>query len=145
MKMIHRMIPLYDIDLYLIQLESYNDIDDEAFSELYSVLGHDYYTNLIKEITEDKPVGGANTIYSPGDKAGVVIFNPPESRDRSIATYGHEKRHIEDDIINHVGIEGLEAAGYLAGFLTIWFVELFILSTSVFAEPVTVNNEDEEK
>lgn len=141
MKMIHRMIPLYDIDLYLIQLESYNDVDDKVFSELYSVLGHDYYTNLVKEITEDKPVGGANTIYSPGDKAGVVVFNPPENRDRSIATYGHEKRHIEDDIINHVGIEGLEAAGYLAGFLTIWFVELFILSNDIFKEPESKNNE----
>ena len=139
------MIPLYDIDLYLIQLESYNDVDDKDFSELYSVLGNEYYINLVKEITEDKPVGGANTIYSPGNKVGVVVFNPSQSRDMSIATYGHEKRHIEDDIINHVGIEGLEAAGYLAGFLTIWFVELFILSKSVFAEPSTVNNEDKEK
>lgn len=46
----------------------------------------------------------------------VLLFYP--FKDKRLEVIGHEKRHIEDFILEHFNIDDIESAALLSGFLT---------------------------
>ena len=47
----------------------------------------------------------------------LVVFYPMSSEDVQAEVYYHEKRHVEDRIMEWASVNDIESAGLLAGFL----------------------------
>lgn len=60
---------------------------------------------------------GACTFYRKADCTLVVVIYIQSNQDRRREVLAHEKRHIEDHILKHLGIDDMESAAYLAGYL----------------------------
>ena len=77
-------------------------------------------TGNIKDIklkVQNHNEGGATTFHRKSDCSLFVIIYPQPSVYRKEECISHEKRHCEDFILEHLGIDDKEAAAYLAG----WF------------------------
>lgn len=114
-KIIH--IPIYEIDLYFVSIDGPEDSDIVApFLKRGGVEQKDI-EERVEMIREDKFNGGA-TIYNFGQKKVTILLHRVTDHKTRIRILGHEKRHAEDRILNACGVDDIEAAGYLAGFLT---------------------------
>lgn len=116
----HFDVPLYDFNVAILEVE--NDDDAPALDKyLKSCRMSGDVTNEIIEAVKNGDVDGGWTISNLGQKRFVVVFlktRTPTTRDKIV---GHEKRHVEDDILKHCGVKDDEAAAYLAGFLSTKF------------------------
>ena len=54
----------------------------------------------------------------------MIIFGKELNILRIVSAYAHEKRHIEDRILDICNIKDEETAGYIAGYLAPYFEEL---------------------
>lgn len=61
---------------------------------------------------------GGYTFFCAARKQLVVILLPFSSEMVRRRVLNHEKRHVEDDILQDCGVDDKEAAAYLAGFLS---------------------------
>lgn len=123
MKKLKFTIPIYDIDVVLLQVECKEDgdaiieeckqynISEEIEKELRDTIGKDL-------------CNGASTFWNCGLHVAVIVFYRMESGSRKRVCYSHEKRHLEDRILDFCGIDDGEAAAYLAGFLSEYFDDL---------------------
>ena len=123
MKKLKFVVPLYDIDVTLLQVEGKED--EEA------VLDECKQYNISEEIEEElrdsisnEYSDGASTFWNSGLHVAVIVFYRMKSAQRKCVCYSHEKRHLEDRILEFCGIDDREAAAYLAGFLSQYFDEL---------------------
>lgn len=109
-------IPLYYVDVTLIQVESEKDADSVE--------------TILKNIKTDKEwidytVGGikrgcrngGDTYRNEDLKRFVVIFYCMSNERNRSNCYSHEKRHIEDRVLEWNSVNDIESAGLLAGFL----------------------------
>ncbi len=117
MKVRRFKIPIYDYSVVLAELESKDDSE-----ELKKVLN---WINAGKEDTEEMVAGLRNGLHDGGytycdlrKKKFLILLFPFTSPPERMNTLGHEKRHMEDRIMEHCRVDDIEAAGYLAGFLT---------------------------
>ena len=69
---------------------------------------------------------GASTFWTGGLHVSVIVFYRMESMKRKRVCYNHEKRHLEDRILKFCDIDDMEAAAYLAGFLSEYFDDLLL-------------------
>lgn len=123
MKKIKFAVPLYDIDVTLLQVESKEDEEDV----LSVCKEYDFDDELEKELRHaisNDCSDGAYTYWNGGMHVGIIVFCRMESTRRKRVCYAHEKRHLEDKILKFCGIDDEEAAAYLAGFLSDYFEEL---------------------
>ena len=116
-------VPIYSYTLWLIKLsfEDYKlkkkltskeiglrsktiDLDEETCKEIDENIKGEYYN-------------GAITCHRGGQRKIVVFFYPNDDEEREVEIYDHEKRHVEDDILNFLNVDDAEAAAYLAGYL----------------------------
>lgn len=115
-------IPLYYVKVTLVQVEG---VEDAAPVEA-----------ILKAVKTDKEwieytVGGIKrNCRNGGDtyrnldlKRVVVIFYRTTSERERSNVYSHEKRHIEDRVLEWYSVNDIEAAGLLAGFLGEKFYE----------------------
>lgn len=115
-------IPMYRYTLYLIKL-SFEDYKGEKPTT--SKMGmrnspiylEDMVCDDIDENIKDECLNGAITCHCGDSRKMVVLFYPMKDEDITTEVYEHEKRHVEDYILEHLDINDMEAAAYLAGYL----------------------------
>lgn len=116
MKKMSFKIPLYKIDVTIVQAE----VKEEAEDVRKILTAH----HIDKESVEDIVAGVARGGCNGGDtfrdfryKKVFVFFYPYENERIRAEVYSHEKRHIEDRILEYFGVNDIESAGLLAGYL----------------------------
>ena len=119
------VVPLYDIDVTLLQVESVDDADAvRKHCEEIGLLTED--TDAVLDVIKSDKHDGANTFRNFEKGQMLVIFYRMTSGRIKINRYGHEKRHVEDRILQWCGVDDIEAAAYLAGFLSEQFNDLYL-------------------
>lgn len=68
---------------------------------------------------------GGTTYRSFPTQEFLVIFFKFSSEEAKVNVYAHEKRHIEDRLMQYLEINDIETAGYLAGFLAVEFNKFY--------------------
>lgn len=123
MKKVEFNIPIYNIDVVLAQVEDHNDKDEvEELIKDYN-MNPDDKSALLEVIECDNEVGAA-TLHEENVWTITTIFYKMKDEDTKWNCYGHEKRHLEDEILSRMGIYDREAAAYLSGWLTLQFKKL---------------------
>ena len=123
MKQLKFDIPIFDIEVILIQTESIEDKD----TILNLMKDYEATEEILKELDDNisnDRTDGANTYWSAGLHRAITVFYEMASQERKDICYAHEKRHIEDRILEFCGINDRETAGYLAGWLMPYFNKL---------------------
>ena len=62
-------------------------------------------------------INGGLFISNEQSLTGVIIVYPSSSKLDIVNTICHEKRHAEDTILESLGIDDRETAGYISGYL----------------------------
>lgn len=109
-------IPLYYVDVTLIQVEGKEDADSvEAILKSVKTEREwiDYTIGGIKRGC----MNGGDTYRNEDLKRFVVIFYYMSNERNRSNCYSHEKRHIEDRVMEWNSVNDIESAGLLAGFL----------------------------
>lgn len=116
MKKLHFKIPLYEVNVTLVQSEGKSDTD--AIKKI--LMANHVKKEYIEDIVDGVARGGCNggeTFRDFRYKRMLVFFYPFENDRRRAETYSHEKRHIEDRVLEYFSVDDIESAGLLAGFL----------------------------
>lgn len=116
MKIFRFKIPLYKIHVTLVQSEDKSEAD-----EVRKILARNHIDKeYIEDIVDGVRRGGCNggdTFRDFRYKRIFVFFYPYENEVIRAEVYSHEKRHIEDRVLEYFGVKDIESAGLLAGFL----------------------------
>lgn len=123
MRTIQFDVPLYKVDILLIQAESQKETDTILSSiQEFGVKGDDSLSEIKENLNEGFVNGGATFRYLIGRKV-AVLFYMFDSTEEMVNTYAHEKRHVEDRILDYFSVKDSESAAMLAGFLAEKFME----------------------
>ena len=124
MKKFKFAVPLYDIDVTLVQVEGVDDADGvKECCEEIGLLAED--TDAVLDFVKSDKADGADTFRNFDKGQMLVVFYRMTSGRVKANRYGHEKRHVEDRILEWCGVNDIESAAYLAGFLSEQFKELY--------------------
>lgn len=110
-------IPIYDYEVTLIEVERKND-KEQVVEEMT------LFDCNIEDIREMERyidlayIDGGDTFRNMGKKKFLVILLPCEDEETRRGIINHEKRHVEDRLLEWVGINDSEASAYLAGYLS---------------------------
>ena len=116
--------PYFEYDVTLIQVEG--DIDAPIVCRHLTESGIDEETaDDIKEKIVGGYVNGGETNWNAKTKRIICVFYEFLDDVAKVDIYSHEKRHIEDRILQHCGVDDIEASGYFAGYLGKMFYELW--------------------
>ena len=107
-------IPIYKVDVLVIQIEGAQDLDRvKALCTSNDIeMTETFERNIVQEFKN-----GGDT-YRNLDKRRIILFLYPFDDMRERANIiAHEKRHIEDRVLNYFGVDDVESAAMLAGYL----------------------------
>lgn len=109
-------IPIFNHKLNVFEVTSKRDTD-KLVKELKSlkIINEDDEQEIRENIENE--CDGACTFYRKTDCTLVVVIYIQSNQDRRREVLAHEKRHVEDHILKHLGIDDMESAAYLAGYL----------------------------
>lgn len=109
-------IPIFNHKLHVFEVTSKRDAGKliKELKSLKIINGDD--EREIRENIENK-CDGACTFYRKTDCTLVVVIYIQNKQARRREVLAHEKRHVEDQILKHLGIDDMESAAYLAGYL----------------------------
>lgn len=116
MKQMRFIIPLYKIRVTLVQSESKSEADDVRKVLMANKVGKEYVDDIVDGVRRGGCNGG-DTFRDFRYKRVFVFFYPYEKESVRAEVYSHEKRHIEDRVLEYFGVNDIESAGLLAGFL----------------------------
>lgn len=109
-------IPLYDFKLDLIEVE--DDKDAVLLRKFFKQIRlQDDVSLEILDAVENNDIDGGWTLAALGIKRILVVLLKMSSESKRRQVLMHEKRHVEDDILDHCSINDKESAAYLAGYL----------------------------
>lgn len=117
MKRVCFKVPLYDFDVILLQVES--DKDKSAAKKEMKRLGctEKEIDEELESVTKGE-YNGATTWRNFAYKLILVIFHKFSSQRCIDNVFGHEKRHVEDRILEWANVNDIEGSAFLAGFLS---------------------------
>lgn len=126
MKKMRFVAPYYEVEITLVQVEGVGDTD--AITKVC----HDFkieeeWAEEIKGCVSRDAVNGGNTFRCLNRYKILVVFYRMTSEKILRNRYCHEKRHVEDRILNWAGVDDIEAAAFLAGFLGEKFYEFELI------------------
>jgi hypothetical protein len=109
-------IPIFNHSLSVFEVTNKRDTD-KLVKELKSlkIINKDDEQEIRENIENE--CDGACTFYRKVDCTLVVVIYIQSNQDRRREVLAHEKRHVEDNILNTLGIDDKESAAYLAGYL----------------------------
>lgn len=110
-------IPIYNIDVTVIEVENKYDADSVC-KEVESICTEIEYIDTIRRAIENEEHDGGETIRNLLLRKVLVIIYECSSKKTRREIIGHEKRHIEDRILEFFNINDIESAAMLAGFLS---------------------------
>ena len=122
MKKYEFQLPYYKVDVTLLQVDGKED-ESRVAEILKSMDAKDpeYALDIIRR----GAVNGGDTYRDLNNKRMLVLFYPMEDNTHRAEIYSHEKRHIEDRVLEFYGVNDIESAGLLAGFLGEKFYEFW--------------------
>lgn len=109
-------IPLYKIDVTLVQVEDKSD-SKLVNSLLRSIKAREEDISDVIAGIERGCFNGGETFRAFDMKRMLVIFYVMKDERTRAEIYSHEKRHIEDRVLQWASVDDIESAGLLAGFL----------------------------
>ena len=109
-------IPIYDIHVDLVQIEGKKDTKD-VLRFMRSIKCDQEDIDYISNCIERGLYNGGNTLRNFDLRRILVIFTTFSDEETREEVYAHEKRHIEDRVMEYVNVNDIESAGLLAGFL----------------------------
>lgn len=116
--------PYYDYNITLIQVESDKDADAVCKFLLKEGINKDVVSDVKEQIQGDY-VNGGETNWNARTKRVICVFYEYLNEVDRVNIYSHEKRHIEDRILQHCKVDDIEASAYFAGWLGTKFYELW--------------------
>lgn len=113
-------VPLYDFDVTLVQVEGQKDAEPiERLLNTYGVRRED--AEDVVDGIRHGAVNGGETFREMRQRKILVIFYLFDSDEKKVEVYEHEKRHVEDRLLEWNGVNDIESAGMLAGWLGVRF------------------------
>lgn len=109
-------IPIYDIRIDLIQVENKEDANG-VVRFMQTIKCQQEFIDEVTENIKNGYVNGGETFRNFDLRKMLIIFYPMENEETRAEVYSHEKRHIEDRVMQHESVDDIESAGLLAGFL----------------------------
>ena len=115
MKVKNFKVPIYNYEVRIIELKKIIKTEND-----FDLSEHLKWINVpISELgTMIDRYDGADVYSNSNKKRFLIILFYHRNKKEKVNTLGHEQRHIEDHILEGCNIQDIEAAGYLAGFLT---------------------------
>lgn len=110
-------IPIYDFKVIFVEIEGRDDVPPMR-KLLKRLRCSEEIEREVVESIENEDRDGGYTLTSLGRKIFCVVILPQSSEEQRLAVIDHEKRHIEDDLLEHCAVTCKEASAYLAGYLT---------------------------
>lgn len=115
-------VPIFEFMITYIEIENYTDSEMNKVSDtLKTCRIDDENISDVKEKIKAHYNGGASTFSHKNYCELTVLIYPHNTKERKLSTIMHEKRHCEDFILERLGIEDVETAAYLAGWLAVEF------------------------
>ena len=123
MKTMRFTVPLYGCKVLLLYAQDCGDAD--AVAGVCRRFGMDDRNELdtIRESVETGRCDGGATYHGFWGTNILVVVYEQSDRKEMCNTLFHEKRHVEDNMMKMFGLEGKEAAAYIAGYLGERFTE----------------------
>lgn len=109
-------IPIYNIRIDLIQVENKEDANS-VVRFMRTIKCHQGFIDEVTENIKKGYVDGGETFRNFDLRKMLIIFYPMENQETMVEVYSHEKRHIEDRVMQHESVDDIESAGLIAGFL----------------------------
>jgi hypothetical protein len=110
-------VPVYDFKIIFIEIESKDDAEKARFVFRRFKMKSENINEELDNITNGF-INGGNTYRNMERKLLLVIIYQTTSEKTRRNVVNHEKRHVEDRILEYCQINDFEAASYLAGFLS---------------------------
>ena len=110
-------IPIYDFDVTILEVESKED-KDEVNTILSNSFLHKESIDEVLGYIEDGSMNGGDTFRNLYHRKFVVVLYPFKDIETRREVINHEKRHIEDRVLEYCGITDIEASAYLAGYIS---------------------------
>ena len=124
MKKLKFTIPIYDFDITLIQIEGKED-KEKVIPFMNAMKCQQEFIDEVTDYIERECVDGGETYRNFDMRKILVIFCPMSNKKMQANIYSHEKRHIEDRVLEFSSVNDIESAGLLAGFLGGKFYEFW--------------------
>lgn len=116
MKTLKFNIPLYGVHVDLVQVETKDD-KDGVIRSMRAIKCQQEFINEIGDAIERGYYNGGDTFRDMNLRKILVIFYRMEDEETRAEVYAHEKRHIEDRVMQWASVDDIESAGLLAGYL----------------------------
>ena len=116
MKTLKFDIPLYNIHVDLVQVESKDD-KNGVIKYMRAIKCQQEFIDEFVDDIERGCYNGGNTFRDMDLRKILVIFYPTSDEETRAELYSHEKRHIEDRVMEWNSVNDIESAGLLAGYL----------------------------
>lgn len=116
MKTLKFDIPLYGIHVVLGQVETKDD-KDGVIKFMRAIKCELEFINEFADYIERGYYDGGSTYRDMDLRKILVIFYPMSDEETRAQIYAHEKRHIEDRVMQWASVDDIESAGLLAGYL----------------------------
>ena len=110
-------IPIYDFDVTILEVESKED-KAEVNTILSNFIPDRESIDKVLGYIEDGSMNGGDTFRNMLYKKFVVVLYPFKDIETRREIISHEKRHIEDRLLEYCGISDIEASAYLAGYIS---------------------------
>ena len=110
-------VDIFEWDIVLIEL-SKKDTPESVLKHLKEFISLD--DELTEEVTDKinrRYFDGGSHYFYTSNRMSVILLYPTSSKQKRLNVLCHEKRHAEDRILNYSGVDDIETAGYLAGYL----------------------------
>ena len=121
-------IPIYDVHVDMIQVEGKEDAEGVVRFMQAIKCKQEFVDEVTGYIKKECMDGGE--VYRNFDlRKMLVIFCPFKTEETRAEVYCHEKRHIEDRIMQFYNVNDIESAGLLAGYLGRHFFKFWNIIT----------------
>jgi hypothetical protein len=117
MKKTEFKIPIYDFDVTILEVESKED-KAEVNAILSNLTPDKESIDEVLGYIEDGSMNGGDTFRNLLRRKFVVVLYPFKDIETRREVVNHEKRHIEDRVLEYCGISDIEASAYLAGYIS---------------------------
>lgn len=109
-------IPIYDIHVDVIQVESKDDANG-VMRFMQAIKCKQEFVDEVTNYIISGCINGGETYRNFDLRKMLIIFCPMANEETRADVYSHEKRHIEDRVMEYANVNDIESAGLLAGFL----------------------------
>lgn len=117
MKKTEFKIPIYDFDVTVLEVESKKD-KAKVNTILSNLIPNRESIDEVLGYIEDGSMNGGDTFRNLLYRKFVVVLYPFKDIETRREVINHEKRHIEDRILEYCRISDIEASAYLAGYIS---------------------------